>query len=169
MKERVLAALLLVIALAAPWRLIGLGATLFMVRPYSAHFTTDDARYWDALELETRLHGLGWDVGYRPNLQAGGQGAYGLTFPHEHAVYVDSDLHWTARYRVLAHEAGHTLQPIWVQGAEADCFAEAVAALVVRDGLREHARFMAGARWTCVGILIAEAGAIYHAAALLED
>lgn len=169
MRKRILLALALVIAISAPWRLIGLGAEIFMVRPNAAYFTQDDSSYWQALELETRLHGLGWDVGYRPNISMGGQPVYGLTNTREHAILVDADLHWTARYRVLAHEAGHTLQPIWVDNVQADCFAEAVAAVVVRQGLREHARFMAGARWTCVGLMLAESSAIYHAAALLED
>lgn len=168
--KRLLALLLTLFILAhAPWRLMGLAAETFWVAPGAPHFTTDDSRYWQAINLETRLVAMGWGVKYPPVVMFMGQAAYGITAPDEHLIVVDGSLHWSARAAVLAHEAGHTLQPIWVSRTEGDCYAEAVATLVMHDGLRDHARFMANARWTCLGLMLAEFPSMYHAAALLTD
>lgn len=49
------------------------------------------------------------------------------------AVNVSQDLHKTARLEILAHEAGHRLQPPTVEAtSEAEVFAEAVSFLVCR-------------------------------------
>lgn len=168
-KHVALGVLLAFLWVALPFRLLVLGAETFLVHPGNAHFSQSDARYWQALELEARLLALGWRVTYARHLTLGGEEAYGVTMPDNHAVVIEERLHWSARAAVLAHEAGHTVQPSWVSHTEGECFAEAVATLVVRDGIRDHARYLATARWTCLGMLLAEFPAIYHAAALLTD
>lgn len=168
--KRLLALLLtLYIVLMAPWRLLVLAAETFAVRPGAPHFTTDDSRFWQAIRLEERLLSMGWSVRYPTQIQFMGQEAYGVTSPGEHVIVVESALHWSARAAVLAHEAGHTVQPIWVSRVEGDCFAESVATLIMHDGYRDHARFLASARWTCLGLMLAEYPAIYRAADLLTD
>lgn len=168
--KRLLALLLtLFIVLHAPWRLMGLGVEMFALHPGAPHFDMSATHYWDAAQLEDRLMALGWSVRYLPNINVYGQPAYGVTVSNEHAIAVDVALGWDARYAVLAHEAGHTQQPYWVNAIEGDCFAESVAALVAHDGLREHARYLASRRWTCAMVLVAEWRAIYHAASTLTD
>lgn len=168
--KRLLALLLtLYITIHAPWRLLGLGTEMFMLHPGGPHFGASTAQYWQTQALETRLMALGWSVRYLPNISVYGQPAYGVTVSGEHAIAVDAELAWDARYAVLAHEAGHTQQPYWVNSVEGDCFAEAVATLLAHDGLREHARYMASRKWTCAAMLVAEWPSIYHAAATLRD
>jgi hypothetical protein len=153
----------------APWRLMALTAETFVLRPGNAHVRVTSDYYWDVEALENRLIGLGWTVQYARDIRLNGVPAYGITDHHSHAIVVESALQWDARYAVLAHEAGHTLQPFWADGIQADCFAEAVAVLLVHDGLREHARYLASQRWVCTTLMLAEWPAIYHAAALLQD
>ena len=162
-------ALLAVLMAVIPFRLIVLAGETFWVKPGAPHFSADDSRFWQAMDLEARLEGMGWHVVYPPAVQFMGQAAYGVTNPDAHIIAIEGPLHWSARAAVLAHEAGHTVQPIWVSRTEGDCFAEAVATLVMHDGYRDHARFMANARWTCLGLMLAEFPAMYHAAALLTD
>lgn len=152
-----------------PFRLIALSGEMFLVRPGGPHLVQGSTRYWDAINLEARLEGNGWSVTYAPNLSYHGQRAYGLTIPSEHAVIVDADLSWDGRYAILAHEGGHTLQPIWAGTQEGDCFAEGVATVLLGDGIRDHARFLGGVRWTCLGVFLVEHRAIYRAAAVLND
>ncbi len=65
------------------------------------------------------------------------------------AVHVDNQLHWTARLEVLAHEAGHRLQPpvFAPTSSESEVFAEAVEFLVCRayghDTLEISANYLA--------------------------
>lgn len=169
MRTRILAALLLVIALITPWRLVGLSVEMFTVRPGTPHFTQADDRFWQAIYLEERLHRLGWALTYESDLTVNGQNAFGGTSFDAHTIYVDRDLHWNARAAVLAHEAGHTQQPAWVSPVEADCFAEGVATVLMHDGLRDHARYLASRRWTCLGVYLIESGAIYTAVATLQQ
>lgn len=169
MKRLILFLLLAYIVANAPWRLLVLAAETFAVRPGPPHFTVDESRFWQAIHLEERLMSMAWRVGYQPQVVFAGQPAYGVTLPNEHVIMVDSGLHWSARAAVLAHEAGHTVEPIWVSRVEGDCFAESVATLIMHDGYRDHARFLASARWTCLGLMLAEFPAIYHAADLLTD
>ena len=161
--------LLVVLWSVVPFRLLTLAGETFMVRPGAPHFTYADTGYWPAINLETRLVGMGWTVEYAPHPNVMGIDVYGFTDPDKHHIVVDSTLHWSARAAVLAHEAGHTVEPAWVTRTEGDCFAESVATLVAHDGFRDHARFMAGSRWTCLGVILAESPAIYHAAALLLE
>lgn len=169
MRRLILFLLLAYIVANAPWRLLVLAAETFAVRPGPPHFTTDDSRFWQAIALEGRLMSMGWQVQYPHQIMFGSTPAYGMTSPDQHLVVVESALHWSARAAVLAHEAGHTVEPIWVSRVEGDCFAESVATLIMHDGYRDHARFMASARWTCLGLMLAEFPAIYHAADLLTD
>jgi hypothetical protein len=148
---------------------MALSAELFFLHPDGAHFSQSDAGYWQALTLEARVMSLGWTVTYALHPKLGDEPAFGLTLPQLHAVVIDKDLHWSARAAILAHEAGHTVQPSWLNNIEGDCFAESVATLIMHDGFREHARFLAGAKWTCLGVLLAEFPSIYHAAAVLQD
>ncbi len=169
MKQLALGILLAFLWVALPFRLIALSVEMFLVHPSGPHFTQSDEGYWQAAELEARVMALGWTVTYVAAPKLGNDEALGLTLPQLHSIVVDSGIHWSARAAILAHEAGHTLQPSWLNPVEADCFAEGVATLVVHDGLRNHARYLAGAKWTCLGVILAEFPAISHAAALLED
>lgn len=169
MKRALLTLLLAFIVVSAPWRLMALSTQLFVVHPGLVRVATTDVHYWDALALEARLEGMGWSVTYAPSLVFNGTPAYGLTNPMLHAITVDSALHWDARYAVLAHEAGHTLEPTWVSRTEGDCFAEGVAALVVGDPLREHARYMSPTPWQCSMFFVVEWPRVYRAAAVFVD
>ena len=152
-----------------PFRIMALAAETFWVHPSDAHYSTGTDHYWDALTLEATLESRGWAVGYADNLVFYGVPAWGLTNPVQHVIYVDRSLYWNARFAILAHEAGHTMQPSWLNQEEADCFAESVSALVARDDLRSHAHYLARARWTCIGTMLAAFPEMYRAAATLED
>ncbi len=152
-----------------PFRILGLAGVTLFAHPGQPRFTQDDSQFWTAIDLEERLEGMGWSVSYVSRPMIDTQPVFGLTNPMLHQIIVDADLHWSARAAVLAHEAGHTLQPAWVGTAEGDCFAEGVSALVVRDGLMDHARYMAPARWTCAFFMLAEFPSMYHAAHVLLD
>lgn len=168
--KRILLALLLAFVLEhAPLRLIALVAQTFVVSPGAVQLTDSNEGYWKAVGLEARLAPLGWDVEFRSKLESNGSTLYGATIPSEHEILIDADLHWSARFAVLAHEAGHTMQPWWLRKEQGECFAEAVATLMSGDGIREHARYLAPLKWTCAEIVISEWRAIYHAAAVLED
>lgn len=169
MKSHLLAVLLTLILAFAPWRLVALAGETMMMRPSISHFTSRDDLYYEALALEARLLALGYSVKYQTGLNFMGQEAWGLTVPTEHQIYVEERLHWNARYAVLAHEAGHVLQPDWVDREEGDAFAEIVAALVTHDGLREHARFLARSKGAFLITAIAGWQEAYHAADLLTD
>lgn len=166
---RLLLVLTLILTLLLPWRLLVLSTEMFWVAPGQARFLSGNARFWDAVDLETRLLSLGWSTTYTDNVRYYGQPAYGLTSPQTHSIRVDASLEWSARYAVLTHEAGHTMQPFWVETPDAECFATGVAALLSFTDLREHARHIAPLRWTCLGFFLTEAPAIYHAAAVLQD
>ncbi len=151
-----------------PFRLLALSAELPFVRPGITRLATTDGRYWDVLALEGRLMALGYTVGYAPGLRVEGVEALGLTNTGTHTILIDSTIHWDARYAVLAHEGGHVLAPAWVSTGH-ECFAEGVAMLVAHDGVRNHARYLAAAPWTCIGIYLTEFPSLYAAAAILSD
>lgn len=169
MKKFILTLLLLFVASHAPWRLAGLVIETFTTSHGAVRMTHDDSGYWNALDLEERLMALGWSVEYRKDLNYAGNKAFGLTIPDEHKIYIEEGLHWSDRFAVLAHEAGHTLEPDWVNRPEAESFAEAVALLVTHDSIREHARYLTSIKWTLLMMSIVEWRAMYHAAAVLED
>lgn len=65
-------------------------------------------------------------------------GVLGLTLRNERHILVHKDLGWNARLVVLAHEAGHLLQPRMLTDAESEVFVEGVSWLV---GRRLHGDF----------------------------
>lgn len=164
-----LAVLSVVILLHAPWRLAALVCEAEVMHPGRVRMEQGNDGYWHAIELETRLIGVGFSVAYVKGLSYAGQEVYGLTEIAQHKISVDADLSWDARYAVLAHEGGHVLQPIWLDGREPEAFAEMVAMLVAHDGIREHARYLAGLKSEVLVVALSEWQAIYHAAAVLED
>lgn len=177
MKKIVLALLLGYIALNFPWRIAALTVEVLSMKPGHTRVSDGDDQYWDALDLEAKLIHLGWAVSYEKDLKVYPRGpfgpaveVYGVTDEEERTIKVDEKLHWNARYAVLAHEAGHTFEPSWADRAQGEAFAEGVAMLVARDGIREHARYIAGnARWEFLFMALSESTAMYNAAALLED
>lgn len=169
MKRFILALLVLFIISHAPWRLMALVVETFVVSPGLTHTSTADDKYWEVLALEGRLTDMGWPVGYEASLNANGSRAYGVTDPRTHTITLDSTLHWSDRYAVLAHEGGHVLQPGWVGRVDGEIFAESVAVLVANDKIREHARYLSAHRFEVLMFIAVEWRAIYHAAAVLTD
>lgn len=92
-----------------------------------------------------------------------------MTNLHTHTVKVSEALHWNARFAVLAHEGGHIMARGYLNRAQHEAFAESVAALVARDGLREHARYLAEYRIDAILTMLVHWRAIYRAAGVLED
>lgn len=137
--------LLTLLALTIPWRLAALFAEALVVSPGLTRTQSGTDDYWAALDLQARLERLGWAVQYKPGL-ADDCGCYGLTSFHSRDIYIEDALSWNARFAVLAHEAGHTLEPPRLTENQGEVFAEAVATLIARDGLRDHARYLASMR-----------------------
>jgi hypothetical protein len=169
MKHILAGALALLVILYTPFRLVAVTTEAIFMHPGDTHMSQDTDRYWDVLELEARLVGMSWAVGYEAPLSFMGQSAYGLTNTGEHTIRVDANLRWNARLAVLAHEGGHTLEPWWCDRDQGEVFAEMVATLVAKDGFREHARYLSRTKGTAVMMLILEWQSVYHAAAVLED
>jgi hypothetical protein len=169
MKAFLLGVALTVLWALTPFRILALAGETFWVRPGEAHYDAGTDRYWDTLQLEATLISRGWAVGYVESITYYGNPAWGLTNRTDHTIYVEDSLRWNARLAILAHEAGHTMQPSWLNPEEADCFAESVSALVSRDGLRNHAHYLARSRWTCLGTMLAVYPEMYRAAATLKD
>jgi hypothetical protein len=169
MKKALLAFLTLAILMHAPWRLAALVAETMVAHPGLTRVSDGNDKYWDVMALEARLVDLGWELKYEKHINIWGHEVYGLTNPEEHIIYVDADLSWNARFAVLAHEGGHVLQRGWYNRAEGDAFAEAVAALVAHDGLREHARYLSSFKMSAVWVMVTDWRAIYRAAGVLED
>lgn len=173
MKRTLLALLLTYVALSFPWRLAALGVEVFTVKPGQTRFTDKNDHYWDALQLELNLIRLGYKVQYVRDLEVhepgGSHKVDGVTYPALHLIQIEEALSWNARAGILAHEGGHALQPLWVQGEDGESFAETVAALVGGNGLREHARYMSRFKGAFFFIAIAEWRAAYSAAAQLTQ
>jgi hypothetical protein len=165
MRKTVLAVLLSLIVLNFPWRLGVLAVETLCLRPGLTHVVQGTNRYWDVRDLEGRLNGLGWSVGFTRVEED----IYGKTVPMFHVIVIDEQLSWNARLGILAHEAGHTHQPAWLNDEQGEVFAEAVALLYAHDGIREHARYLSKFKGTTLMLLLTEWPAIYHAAATLED
>jgi hypothetical protein len=170
-KVRALLALIFFIQvfIMAPWRVMTLGAEVLFMSPGHVRSDNGTHRYWDALSLESKLEMLNYSVTYAGGLEVDGHEAYGVTDMEKHAIIIDGGLSWNARLAVLAHEAGHTLQPGWVTTRQAEAFAETVAMLVSHDGYREHARYLASHKMDALFMMVVEWPSMYHAAALLED
>lgn len=167
MFKLLLVSLLSVLLVIAPWRLLNLAAHTLVGRPGTIHTTQKVDRYWDVVELQTRLELLGWDVSYHRDLRVYGQPAYGVTDPSSHRIVIDEALYWNDRLAVLAHEAGHTVQPaLTAQGFE--CWAESVAYLVAQDGVTEHARYLSPYKYTCVALMVTHWPELYAAKTLID-
>lgn len=178
MKRIALVLLLAFIVAHTPWKLMALGAEVLVMTPGPYRASTSDSDYWETLRLEARVVALGYSVGYEKSLTM-------LSFENgvpqlvrvwgstdkgrDHKVMLEEHMHWNARRSVLAHEAGHILQPVWVNEDMAEAFAESVGMLVAHDGLREHARYLSRDKVTFFIIALTEWRAIYHSAATLED
>jgi len=175
MKRAVLAVLLAIIVAHAPWRLMHLAAQTVVMHKGKLHLKAGTDRYWDAMGMESRIMGLRYAVRYEhdPRIQecvvCKPKRVYGYTDYDEHLVVVDEALSWNERFDVLSHEAGHILQPLWLEDDQQDVFAEAVAYLVVGDSVIEHARYLSMMKVDTLLVLTTEWRAIYHAAAVLED
>lgn len=167
--RKVLLALLVVVALHAPWRLAFLVGEAVIMKPALTRIDQGHDRYWDTLALQMRMDALGWEVEYQPEVSYMGRQAYGLTVRHENKIYIDGTLGWNQRFFILAHEAGHVMEPAWTSGDDSEVFAEMVAALVSRNGLREHARFLARTKVDTVALFLTAWPSVYRAAAVLED
>lgn len=169
MKRGLLTFLILTILAHAPWRIWGLAAETMVVHPGLTHMSQANDKYFEAQALQGRLETIGWSVSYVRNLNMHGLQLYGLTNTDEHTIYVEEDLSWNARYAILAHEGGHTLQRGWYSRAEGEAFAEAVATVVTHDGIREHARYLAPFKMDALWMLLFDSSAVYRAAGILQD
>jgi len=152
----VLAILAFHVAMAFPYRLTALAVESMHMHWHETRQHATNVRYWDVLDLEARLLANGWPVEYVPGLMKN-EHAYGATFhkmqmcsffgeceEQEQKIVIDAGLSWDERYSVLLHEAAHTLQPERLTENQREVWAECVAALAAHDGLREHARYLAG-------------------------
>jgi hypothetical protein len=155
-------------AYLAPWRLIALGALSIYMRPGLVHTAAGTDHYWDAKDLENRLRRFGWSVTYVEGLMTSSN-AFGMTLFGDRKIHVDESLSWDERYYVLLHEAGHTQQPFRLTTEQGEVFAEAVAALTARNGLREHARYLAGLKADVLPVLLIHWSDIYRAADNLRE
>lgn len=123
--------------------------------------------YWRCKDLQARLEALGWSVSFSIPEDFG---AYGMTFPENRRIIISQDLHWNARFSILAHEAGHALDHISNHStAEGEAFAEGVAYLIARDRLSEHGRYLARTRAVSFLTLITESDRITAAARFLTE
>lgn len=73
-------------------------------------------------------------------------GIAGLASREARIIALDPTLSPNAALQVLAHEAGHMLQPEGLNKAEAEVFADAVAYLVTGDSLHVYGRYLAGSK-----------------------
>lgn len=161
--------LLALVLIQAPWRVMTLATEVLLMSPGHIRSDIGTNRYWDALSLEAKLDSLNYVVLYTPDLHLEEQKAFGVTDPTAHTIQVEASLQWNARLAVLAHEAGHTMQPGWVTGHQAEAFAETVAMLISHDGYREHARYLTSHKMEALFMMAVEWPAMYNAAAVLED
>ena len=155
----------LVVVVHAPWRLLLLAGEVALVRPGVVRMPSGQNNYWLVQDLSIRLNELGWEVRYIPMDPS----QYGMTQPDAHLISINETLSWNARYATLAHEAGHTLQPYWMNKRQGEAFAEGVSYLVTGDSAVENARYLAHSRIDTLLTLLTEWREIYHAATLLED
>jgi hypothetical protein len=123
-----------------------------------------DDLYWPAQELQAVLSVVnGVTVTYGDS-----HGYDGLT--QHRSIVISESMEWNARMEVLAHEAGHVLQPNGLTQAEGEVFAEGVAYLVLRhyghDRIELHAHYLA-ARKSGLYVLENYATDIKHAAGVL--
>lgn len=169
MRKWVLAFVLAGLMVHMPWKVAATVVEAEWLRPGRAHLTQRTDAYWRALSLEARLVNLGYTVTYKHGLSYMGVEAYGLTVRSTHQIFIEESLSWNDRFAVLAHEGGHVFEPGWLVGWQSDVFAEMVAMLVADDGIREHARWLAGAKLDVLVVGLAAWPEVYHAAAVLSE
>lgn len=170
MKKTLLFILLSFITLTFPYRVVALTAAMLTVNAGATRVDEGNDQFWRAIDLELALNDLGADVMYQKDLNFMGRAAYGLTNKGTREIYIEEKLSWNGRLAVLAHEAGHLLQPRWLNEQQAECFAEGVATVFVRDNIREHARHLAMySKGDCLLVFIAEWHSIYQTASMLEN
>ena len=93
-----------------------------------------------------RLQRLAWMV-LGVQVQASATpGVAGLASREARIIAIDPTLSPNAALQVLAHEAGHILQPDGLSKAEAEVFADAVAYLVTGDDVHVYGRYLAGSK-----------------------
>lgn len=102
--------------------------------------------YWDALQMVSTVNVvLGIEATFVDDPGFGG--ALGVTNRATRTIILRNDLSWNERLGVLAHEAGHVLQPASLDRVESEAFAEGVAYLVCRgfgrDDVWFHANYLA--------------------------
>jgi hypothetical protein len=146
---------------------MSLTAELFFVSPGMTRTRTGNEDYWRCRDLENRLSRFGYDVEYISGLVETGN-MYGVTLTDKKDIKVDTSLSWNMRLSVLAHEAGHVLEPVGLTMPQGEAFAEGVALLVARDGVREHARYLAHNKVESTLVLLSYWPEIYKAASALE-
>ena len=165
--RRLLLVLSLLLVLLAPWRLIALTTEALWMSPGLERERQTNTRYWDVQDLEQRLRRLGWTVSYERDLMKNSN-AFGITTFWDRRIQIDSALSWDERYTVLAHEAGHTLQPLRLTEQQAEVFAESVSLVLCHDGVREHARYLANLKADLIPTLLVYWPEVYRAADTLH-
>ena len=86
---------------------------------------SDDTLYWQTRHLESAARMLGIAIKYGP-ADVGEAGRY---YPETRTITINDQLHWTARFEVLAHELAHSLQPA-MDPSSGEVFADGVSTLV---------------------------------------
>jgi hypothetical protein len=166
MRTLILTALVGYSLLHIPYRLILLTGYVLTQPATLVQMPNTNGRYWDAQDLTHRLHRLGWTVEYKsPDTL---QGAYGITYLETREIFVDESLSWDARYWVLAHEAGHTLQPGWANHGHGEAWAETVSALITKEGFAQHAKYIARVKGEYLLMVLTEYKQLYRAVAVME-
>lgn len=175
MKKVIALLLALYIALYTPWKLCALMTETFFVSPGLTRTVQTQAHYWEVALLQERIAELGYPVTFTKDLSVptmfGAMPVYGLTMKGDGkvSIQVEAGLSWDARYAVLAHEGAHIFQSERYTESEGEAFAEAVATLMSHDGLREHARYLAGKKLALFTILMLDSAKVYRAAAVLTE
>ena len=73
-------------------------------------------------------------------------GTAGVSSREHRIIALDGTLSPNARLQVLAHEAGHVLQPDGLSKQEAEVFADAVSLLVTGDDAHVYSQYLAGSK-----------------------
>lgn len=94
-----------------------------------------------------RLHRLIQTVlGVEVQQAGAAPGVAGIASREHRIIALDGTLSPNARLQVLAHEAGHFLQPDGLTTQEGEVFADAVSYLVTRDEAPVFSRYLAGSK-----------------------
>lgn len=168
MKKFIVGSILTYLLIMIPWRLLLLGVGVLVNHPGYVQTRTDNDDYWKAKDLEWFLTSKGWEVKYFDKKASEMDDVYGLTSYHQHTIFIDDSLSWSARYDVMVHEGAHTLQSPWYGKGQEEVFAESVAYLVGHENLGTHSRYLSGFKGDFMFMLMFESNKIYAAADLLR-